>query len=268
MGVCVRCGFDKELTRSPEFCPKCGTVLRTGPSDQSSARGTKRPTSGFLDLDAFRKKLKLFPADYDADFDGFWKWKTRIEREGGHVLDDNHRGRTYRRLRGILGGWQAYRRSRNPNHWNTLRKSLARMADGYDRIRHHSLLEFSDIRRDALREVWDQLGRVKEEGGSVDRYEEGYYVIAVCKPLMLLWGQTLAFDSRVRNNLPRHFLISKSRSKWTFDYWCDVMKRIEEELTNREEYVAFLRNLARERFGERAPVPYGRLLDIYFFVSA
>ena len=47
---------------------------------------------------------------------------------------------------------------------------------------------------------------------------------AVCKPLLLLWGQTLAFYSYVRKKINRKFQIPKYIGKWILDDWIKGME--------------------------------------------
>lgn len=79
-----------------------------------------------------------------------------------------------------------------------------------------------------MRLIWHELGRVKEKDGK--RNEFGYYfIVATCKPLIFLWGQTLAFDSRVRKYFPKRYDVPKG-NRWSFEDWKEVMEKIEDDL--------------------------------------
>lgn len=214
-----------------------------------------------IDLERFEYKLLSFPSKYMADFDNFWKWKLKVEIEDAHILDDNHRRETYSKLRDILAQWKAYRNSRNFYPWRTLEFSLETISNAYDQIRMYDLLEFSVIPDQLLKLIWHELGRVKEYNGN--RNDTGrYYIISVCKPLMLLWGQTLAFDSHVRENTP-YYVPQKTR--WTFREWKMVMERFQESLQRNSEIVDSFKEKSRRKYGTESIVPYGRFLDIYYF---
>ena len=100
------------------------------------------------------------------------------------------------------------------------------------------------------------------------RYSNGYYfAIAVCKPLLLLWGQTTAFDSKVRKNLPRSYQVSGYRSRMTFDEWYNAMSRISEDLARDSTCVQLIQSEVEKRYRVASPVPYGRYLDIYYWIG-
>ena len=177
-----------------------------------------------IDLNKFRKKLKTFEridsCNFPHTFDEFWKWKTKTEIAGGHILDEDHIEETYEKLRNILRLWKAYRAVPEIWKWEAtekeheeiglkgfmpidsarykweirLKNSLKRIAGDYDQIRSYSLLEFELTPERPLRKIWHELGRIKEPDGKRNPFGE-YFVVAITKPLMFLWGQTVAFDS-------------------------------------------------------------------------
>lgn len=215
-----------------------------------------------VNVERFIAKFSSFPSEYMMHFDSFWKWKLKVETEDEHILDDNHRREAYNRLCYILPRWQTYRSSRNFHPLITLKSSLETMSDAYDEIRMHSLPELSNAPCQPLEVIWHELGRVKEYNGN--RNDAGYYyIISVCKPLMLIWGQTLAFDSHVRKNTPYYVL--KTRTRWTFEEWKEVMKRFQERLQQDSEIVGFFKEKSLEKYGNDLIVPYGRFLDIYYY---
>lgn len=215
-----------------------------------------------IDLEHFRFKLQSFPSKYMKDFDDFWKWKLETENGNKHILDNSHREKTYHRLCEVLRRWQTYRGGYNPNPWRTLEDSLQRISDAYNQIREYGFLEFSEAPDGALELVWHELGRVKEWGGY--RSKGVYYIISVCKPLMLIWGQTMAFDSCVRENIPPKYQAPKSNC-WSFRTWKMVLKSFEEELKQNPKVVDFFINESLRRYKNKTVIPYGRFLDIYYF---
>jgi len=221
-----------------------------------------------LQLSQMKEALQTFPRDYMSDFDSFWKWKAERESADGRILDDDHLGEAYWKLRGILGRWQYFRSGGGYVHdpGRTLGHSLRAMADAYSRIREHTLLEFGDVPNQPLRSIWHELGRVKEYDGSPNDWGD-YSVISICKPLMLLWGQTPAFDSKVRGHLPWGYDVSKYKYRWTFEDWKTVMTLLHGDLTDNEELVDFMKIESLRRYGTEAAIPYGRFLDIYYWAS-
>lgn len=122
----------------------------------------------------------------------------KIETGRGHILDSEHLDETCNRLSRTLKVWQWHRPERFSGLAQKLKNALERMCDAYNQIRGCSLLEFNEIPREPLEQVWHELGSVKTDGG---KNPGGYYlVMATTKPLMFLWGQTLAFDSVVRGS--------------------------------------------------------------------
>ena len=219
-----------------------------------------------IDLKQLIEKLESFPSNYMNDFDEFWKWKLETESENGHILDDDHQEETYEKLRRILRGWQYLRGGGGykVDPWATLKYSLRKISDAYNQIRKYTLLEFSEVPNELLESIWHELGRVKESDGN--KNPVGYYnVISICRPLMLLWGQTLAFDLRVRENIPQGYNVSKYKTQWKFEKWRRVMERFQGGLKQNSEVVDLLKKVSLRKYGTDSIVPYGRFLDIYYF---
>lgn len=221
-----------------------------------------------LQLNLLREALETFPRDYMNDFDDFWKWKAMCESADGRILDDDHLAEAYRKLRGILGRWQYFRSGGGYVHdpGRTLGHSLRAMADAYSRIRECTLLQFGEVPSQPLRSIWHELGRVKEYDGGRNDWGD-YSVISICKPLMLLWGQTLAFDARVRGHLPWGYDVSKYKYRWTFEEWKRVMESVQRDVTNNAELVDFIKEESSRKYGSDATPPYGRFLDVYYWIS-
>ncbi|MGB9854901.1 MAG: hypothetical protein ACPLRY_08910, partial [Candidatus Bathyarchaeales archaeon] len=213
-----------------------------------------------MEPELFRSKLLKFPCNYMQDFDSFWRWKLKVETKGGHILDERHRETTYYKLRDVLANWQTYRSSRNSDHWGTLKRSLEAISDAYDQLRMFTILEFNVIPNNILELTWHELGRVKEYNAS--RNDVGhYYVISICKPLMLLWGQTLAFDSRVRANIPYRYSFLE-RNRWTLKEWKIIMESLQRSLQQNSEMISYFRKESLKKYGNENIVPFGRFMDI------
>lgn len=221
-----------------------------------------------IDVESIIESLQSFSSGYrshkyDQQFNDFWIWKNHVEKTES-ILDETHIDETWSRLRKILRGWQTYRGTKNDYPYRDLKKSLSEIAEPYKMLNEYSFLDFLKIPTESLEAIWNALGRVKEPQGKMN--EEGrYFAIAVCKPLMLLWGQTLAFDQRVRFSLPRQFDVSMDDRKWTFSKWHSVMTSFTKWVKNQPDLVAFLEEESARRYGEQMKIPYGRFLDIHFF---
>jgi len=215
-----------------------------------------------LDIEKFRVKLQSFNASYISDFDGFWRWKLSIETGKGHILNATHRGEACRKLWSILREWQAYRPFNSTACLRILKDSLETISDAYNEIRTYSLLQFDGLPAKPLELIWHELGRVKEEGGN--KNDHGYYyIVSLSKHLMFLWGQTLAFDSKVRKHIPSSCGIPRD-FRWNFEDWKRVMQQFKEDLKPRSEIVDAFNKESLKRYGTNSLVPYGRFLDIYY----
>jgi len=222
--------------------------------------------STVINLESFKHKLRSFPRNYMRDFDNFWKQKLKSESEEESILDDKHRKETYQKLCHILTRWQTYRGGKNlsiDRSLRTLEYSLREVKNAYNKIRRCTLLDFDKIPEEPLKIIWHEFGRVKERGGERNSYGY-YYIISVCKPLMLLWGQTLAFDSHVRENAPSKYHIPRRR-RWSFEEWRSVMVKFQEDLKQDTEILDFFREISRNKYGTNSIIPYGRFLDIYYY---
>ena len=217
--------------------------------------------------DQLSSRIASFPKEYMTNFDYVWKRKIKVEiNKSSHILDENNIKEFYNRLSFILPKWQTYRNGDNANPLKTLRESLANISDAYDQIRKFTILEFDEVPRKALEVIWHELGRVKERNGEKNK-SGSYFAISVCKPLLLLWGQTLAFDSKVRKCLPKNYGITSYFSKWTLETWIKTMRKTSHDLKANPELVDFIDKESERRYGKEAIVPYGRFLDICYWVG-
>lgn len=212
-----------------------------------------------IDLEEFRAKLRT---RYMSKFDGFWRWKIKTETEGEHILDDNHINQACSKLWSILRGWQAYRPHDSDACLRVLKDALKKMTDSYNQIRTYSLLEFDKVPDKLLNMIWHELGRVKEKDGRKNNYGY-YYIVSLSKHLMFLWGQTPAFDSRVRTHIPRSYNASKN-NRWHFGEWKRVMLSFREDLMQEPEAVNAFKAESLKMYGTESTVPYGRFLDVYY----
>lgn len=218
-----------------------------------------------FDLAELQSRLISFPEEYISDFNYVWKRKIEIEALGNaSVLDDRHRDEIYRRLCSILPKWQTYRPMVNAPCLATLKNSIGNISETYNQLRKHTLLDFENIPNEPLEFIWHELGRAKENGGERNDYSS-YSVISICKPLLLIWGQTLAFDTNVRKNMPQKYRINKYSGNWNLREWKNVMILLSRELNEDKSAIEFMKKKTLDWYGKNTPVPYGRFLDIYYF---
>lgn len=219
-----------------------------------------------MNCDELRNRILSFPCRYFENFDHVWEWKVSVEDDENSILDEEHIGEAYNRLSKILPKWQTYRNGENVSPYKTLKESVHNISGVYNEIREYSLLEFKDIPVNSLQRVWHELGRVKEFEGRVNNFGS-YYAIAACKPLLLIWGQTPAFDTRVRENLPSDYGIGKFDFRISFQQWYNSMILLSDDLKSRPECVKIIEVMSNERYGDGRPIPYGRYLDIYYWTG-
>lgn len=220
-----------------------------------------------IDLEEFKSRVNSFPRDYMKNFNYLWEWKIRVESNGAnHILDANHQGETYRRLCEILPKWQTYRNGDNSDPLETLRDSLRNISEAYNQIRSYTLLEFSEVPRESLEVIWDELGRVKERNGNRNEYGD-YSIISVCKPLLLMWGQTLAFDSKVRKHCSQSYSVPKYSNRWNLELWISVMKEFSGHLNENVDCIEAIKTESERRYRADFIVPYGRFLDIFYWMG-
>jgi hypothetical protein len=217
--------------------------------------------------DEFKRRIAFFPRSYMDNFDYVWKWKIKVESDdSAHILDENHKKEAYFKLCTILPKWQTYRNGDNSEPLETLRKALDNISEEYNKLRKYTLLDFDSIPFEALENIWHELGRVKEKDGNRNKY--GYYsVISVCKPLLLMWGQTLAFDALVRKHLPSSYNVSKYSCNWNLTEWIRIMKQFSKSLNINESLMKFMSEESEKRYRKNAIIPYGRFLDIFYWVG-
>lgn len=218
-----------------------------------------------IDIRELEFRIRSFPSDYMENFNYLWKWKIEVESKNtNHILDSNFRKEAYRRLCVILPKWQTYRNGENLNPLRMLKDSIDSISGAYSQLRTYTLLDFNEIPSEILETIWHELGRVKEYEGR--KRTTGYYsVISVCKPLLLIWGQTLAFDSYVRKHVPRSYSVPKYSSRWDLTQWTKVMREFCEHLKKDQKSLGFMRKESERRYGRDSAVPYGRYLDIYYW---
>jgi len=130
-------------------------------------------------------------------------------------------------------------------------------------------LEFHRIPDDPLRLIWDTLGNVKEQIG-FKRSDLKYFIIAVCKPLMFLWGQTLAFDSVNRRKIRKDNSLQLNNTllatnRWTYSSWKIVMLDFQKVLLQKPEVIKYCQLHSFSVFGSNSIIPYGRYLDLFYY---
>jgi len=227
-----------------------------------------------LSIEEYKKSLANFDQKWpnhwyrEDDFGDFFSWKLQVESGKGHILDANHAEEAYEKLCRILPSWQTYRPKSSEICLGFLRNSLRRISGAYDQIRKYSLLEFSVIPDQPLELIWHELGRAKEDEATKDDYGS-YSIVAISKPLMLMWGQTPALDSEVRRNLLKDLAIYPkyrfSYGTWTYEDWKTIMDKFQENLQEKAAVVDYFKRETLRIFGSNLIIPFGRFLDILYY---
>lgn len=217
----------------------------------------------------FEKKYKVFErldfANRPHTFHGFWSYKIRVEKQNGHLLDNKNINETLARLGSILKIWKWHRPYEFDHCFEPFRKSVRGISDSYAKIRHFSLLEFDKAPVKDLERIWNALGSVKPEGS----YGEcGELVMTITKPLMFLWGQTPAFDSRVREKMTSLNLSGFKNTRWEFSLWINVLKKLQAYLNSNGELVGSFRIISAEKYGTEAMIPYGQFVDLCYWTES
>jgi len=136
-----------------------------------------------------------------------------------------------------------------------LRRALEKIRDAYNQIRNYSLFEFNHIPDEPLKLIWHELGCVKTKE---EKSRSGYYLImGITKPLMLLWGQTPAFDSVVRAKMPKFGILRLTDYYWDFTAWKTVLTKFQEGLKQQPEVIQVFKEVSREEYGSNSIIPYG-----------
>lgn len=216
-------------------------------------------------IDKFNAAYRSFPKNYHDDFDNFWVWKHKIESKNEHILDKNHLDSTHNRICSILRGWQYKRGPKcDQDPLYKLKQALNNISDDYDEMRNLTLFDIKQFDMKQFQRIWQELGDVKIVKTSGN--SENPLVMSVCKPLMLLWGQTLAFDTRVRGNYYDEYKYSFLRkNRWSSQEWLCSLFLSYSLLEKNKEFTEYLKKHSLGKYGKDCSIPYGRLLDIYYF---
>jgi len=189
-----------------------------------------------INIEEFKKRYRVFERldfkNHPHTFYEFWRYKLKVENQDNHILDNDNKIATLSKLRPILKIWQWHRPYEFKNCFQLLEKSVENISDSYDEIRNLSLIKFDEIPEKYLEKIWNELGLIKDQG-THNLY--GKLVMTITKPLMFLWGQTPAFDSVVRAKMPSFNLEGFKNTRWGFDLWISVMKKLQGYLNHNNE---------------------------------
>lgn len=217
--------------------------------------------------DEFYRRFTVYKKiDYANSYYNFWRRKITIESDGSHILDNIHFSETFNLLGPILRAWQTYRPVSSSVCLPRLKKSLKEIAEDYNSIRTVSLLDFERAPRSILKKIWNKIGCVKEYDGKENIFSD-YYVVATTKPMMFLWGQTLAFDEIIRMRMPPSKYARTVDNKWTFTLWYNVMTEFKDRIQEMPDFIELCRKICLSEFGNDEIVPYGQLIDLYYWIG-
>jgi len=218
-------------------------------------------------INNFKEAYRNFPQNYQNDFDDFWLWRNKIETKTEHILDRDHLDGTFNRLSPILKKWQYNRGPKcDEKPLDNLKLALNNISEEYAKIRNLSLLDISQFELELFQKIWNEIGDVKII--KKEEPDENPLVISICKPLMLIWGQTLAFDTKVRKNFSYEYEKSfLNKYRWSSNEWLYSLYLSNSLLKENKKFTEYLRTCSIKKYGKDCPVPYGRFLDIYYFSS-
>ena len=221
-----------------------------------------------IDIREFRRRYKVFERldfkNHPHTFYEFWTYKLRVENQDSHILDRANRIETLLKLRPILKIWQWHRPCEFEYCFQSLKKSIKNLSEPYDRIRNFSLTEFDEVPEKDLKTIWNEFGSIKDQGTS---RPYGELVMTITKPLMFLWGQTPAFDSVVRAKMPLSTQKGFKNTRWEFNLWIRVMKKLQKYLNNNNELNVAFRKMSKEKYETDTAVPFGQFFDLYYWTE-
>jgi len=218
-----------------------------------------------IDTEEFKKRYKEFEKlDFKSrphTFSGFWRYKITLEKQEGHLLDDNNVNETLSKLGPILRIWQWHRPYEFECCFEPFKQAIKKVSNAYGKIRKFSLTEFDQIPINELEKIWLELGSIKPQG----EYSQGELVMAITKPLMFLWGQTPAFDLVVREKMPLFGVMGFRNIRWEFNTWINVMRKLQKYLDDNPEVLECFKKTSMEKYGADGKVPYGQFFDLYYW---
>ncbi len=223
-----------------------------------------------IDITEFEKRIRILERIEEKEkpytFSNFWFYKLKIEDKTNHILDKEHIERTILKLGNILKKWEWNKPYSFEHCIKKLSQSLTRIAEPYNRIRKVSLKDFDKIQEKELRNIWKELGSIKETKANIHS-NLGQLVIPITKPLMILWGQTPIFDSVTRKDIWFSKYKEYKNPRWNCSFWIHIMKELSNIIKQNKEVDETFQQIALKKYGTNSLIPYGRFFDIYFIGS-
>ena len=218
-----------------------------------------------IDLTEFEKRWLILERIEEKErphtFTNFWFYKLKIENETNHILDKEHIERTISKLGNILKKWDWNRPYSFEDCFRKLSQSLTRISESYNRIRYFSLKDFDKIHEQELRNIWKELGSIKETQDN----NLGQLIMPITKPLMILWGQTPTFDSVTRDDIWFSNYKEFKNPRWNYSFWIHIMKELSNFIKQNQKVDETFQQTALKKYGTDRIIPYGRFFDIYFY---
>ena len=143
---------------------------------------------------------------------------------------------------------------------NLFKSAVEKISGSYAEIRNFSLLKLDEVPQSELKKIWVSLGTIEDS-------KYGKLVMKITKPLMFLWGQTPAFDTVVRANMPLFNLRGFQDTRWNFSLWMDALKRLQAHLCKNTEVEECFRKMSIQKYGTDTIIPYGQFFDLYYWVE-
>ena len=222
-----------------------------------------------IDIKEFERRYRTFEkldnSNYPYTFKRFWLYKLKVENNESHILDIENRTKTATQLGHILKLWKWHEPFEFDSCYKKMEKSLETISDSYARIRNFNLTEFNKVPENDLRRIWNEFSTIKYENNKSNFI--GEIVETITRPLMLLWGQTPAFDSVVRTKMILSNCPGFNNQRWEFRLWLRVMNELQQILFKNSELVDVFRKKSQEKYGITTIVPYGHFFDLYYWTE-
>lgn len=212
-----------------------------------------------------KQRIGQFQNQYPASpYDVFWNRRVRIESQGESVLDDANIAATAKALTDMLSGWGRMGRTGVPSG-HPMTQLLTTVRPFYQAIAGVALGSgMMPTVRPALAACYSSLVGVTNQSSAYPDSSGGdLFVAGKSKALMLLWGQTPGFDSKVRRGLkkmthPLHPTIGERR--WSAAKFCDVLEELDRWVQ------AWPSQNGGFQFKNLYPgLPIGRIVDIVYW---
>ena len=188
----------------------------------------------------FQQKINSSNTKYPhSRFNVFCRYKERVETTGASILDQDNLNETTVHIDGMLRDPAWVMNETGIPSYLLVRSTLEGIANSYNKIRHIKLGDgkIASIRSDlsltyrSLRGIAN-TNQSNNDGDTLGRY----FIVGKTKVLMFIWGQTPAFDSRLKAHLKARTYkpapsslphLSPEQRRYTPDQFCDILEELD-----------------------------------------